>query len=82
VKTVPLHGKIAAGRVALVDDGDYELVVQHRWNAKEENPRRLSVWSLRHDVPHAARAYDAAALETYGEYACVNFPGSYLGTQP
>jgi hypothetical protein len=35
MKTVPLHGKIAAGRVALVDDEDYELVMQYRWNVLE-----------------------------------------------
>jgi|HubBroStandDraft_6_1064221.scaffolds.fasta_scaffold12327_2 hypothetical protein len=31
METVPLHGKKAAGRVALVDDEDYELVMQYRW---------------------------------------------------
>lgn len=31
MKTVPLHGKKAAGRVAVVDDEDYELVMQYRW---------------------------------------------------
>ena len=36
MKTVPLHGKKAAGRVALVDDGDYELVCQYRWHVFEE----------------------------------------------
>jgi hypothetical protein len=35
VKTVPLHGKKAAGRVALVDDDDFELVSQYRWYAWE-----------------------------------------------
>src|SRR5690242_1437897 len=29
--TVPLHGKKAAGRHALVDDEKYELVMQYRW---------------------------------------------------
>lgn len=33
MKTVPLYGKIAAGRVALVDDEDYDFVMQHRWSA-------------------------------------------------
>jgi AP2 domain len=28
---IPLGGQKAAGRVALVDIGDYELVSQHRW---------------------------------------------------
>jgi hypothetical protein len=31
MRTVPLHGKKAAGRVALVDDADYELVMRYRW---------------------------------------------------
>lgn len=35
MKTVPLHGKIAAGRVARVDDGDYDLVMQYRWHVIE-----------------------------------------------
>jgi hypothetical protein len=35
MKTVPLYGKVAAGRVALVDDEDYEVVMRHRWNVYE-----------------------------------------------
>ena len=35
MKTVPLYGKVAAGRVALVDDADYDLMMQHRWNVQE-----------------------------------------------
>ena len=34
--TVPLGGKKAAGRVALVDDEDYELVNQYRWHVRED----------------------------------------------
>jgi hypothetical protein len=36
MKTVPLHGKKVAGRVALVDDEDYELVVRYHWNVQED----------------------------------------------
>jgi len=32
---VPLHGKKAAGRVALVDDEDYDLVMQYSWHVDE-----------------------------------------------
>lgn len=33
---VPLYGKKAAGRIALVDDEDYDLVMQHRWRVYEK----------------------------------------------
>lgn len=32
---MPLHGDVAAGRVALVDEEDYELVSQYRWHASK-----------------------------------------------
>lgn len=35
MKKIPLYGVIAAGRVALVDDADYDLVSGYRWNARE-----------------------------------------------
>ncbi len=35
MKTVSLHGAKAAGRVALVDDEDYGLVMQYRWRVWE-----------------------------------------------
>lgn len=38
MKTVPLHGKLARGRVALVDDEDYDLVMQYRWYVIESLP--------------------------------------------
>lgn len=31
MKTVPLSGSKAAGRVALVDDEDYDLVMEYKW---------------------------------------------------
>jgi hypothetical protein len=33
---IPLSGKRAGGRVALVDADDYELVSQYRWNVHEK----------------------------------------------
>jgi hypothetical protein len=36
VKTVLLYGKKAAGRVALVDDEDYEVVSRYRWRVRED----------------------------------------------
>jgi len=39
MKTVPLRGAKAAGRVALVDDADYDLVMQYRWNVLEGAPQ-------------------------------------------
>jgi hypothetical protein len=35
MRTVPLYGKKAAGRVALVSDEDYDLVMKFRWNVWE-----------------------------------------------
>jgi|ERR1022692_1609203 hypothetical protein len=35
MRTIPLHGAKAAGRVALVDDEDYDLVMRYRWHARE-----------------------------------------------
>lgn len=38
---VPLYGKYARGRVALVDPEDFDLVMQYRWYVKETaRPRR------------------------------------------
>ena len=36
MRTVPLGGKKAAGRVALVDDADHDLVMQNRWRIEED----------------------------------------------
>jgi hypothetical protein len=52
VLTIPLHGRIAAGRVALIDDEDWELVSQYRWWVQEgqrpgrrpNGPYALTAW--------------------------------------
>ena len=35
MRTVPHSGKKAAGRIALVDDEDYDLIEQYRWYVEE-----------------------------------------------
>lgn len=39
MRTIPLSGKKAAGRLALVDDADYELVSQYRWHVNQQPSR-------------------------------------------
>jgi hypothetical protein len=46
--TVPLCGKKAAGRVVLIDDGDYELVSPYRWY----------IWEYRGRGPYARTNID------------------------
>lgn len=50
MKTVTLHGAKAAGRVALVDDEDYDLVMQYRWRVTEragtETTRPLGPYAI------------------------------------
>lgn len=36
MRTIPLSGAKAAGRVTRVDDGDYELAMQYRWHLVEK----------------------------------------------
>jgi hypothetical protein len=35
MKKIPLHGATARGRKALVDNEDYDLVIEYRWNVLE-----------------------------------------------
>src|SRR6266705_1673766 len=37
MREIPLGGQKAAGRVALVDDEDYETAMQYRWCVRERN---------------------------------------------
>jgi hypothetical protein len=34
-RAIQLHGKVAAGRIALVDEADYDLVAPYRWTVLE-----------------------------------------------
>lgn len=49
MKTVSLSGKKAAGRVALVDDEDYDLVMQHRWSLVESHGNVYAITNVRRD---------------------------------
>lgn len=37
MRTVVLYGSMARGRVALVDDADYDLVMRYRWRCQEQS---------------------------------------------
>lgn len=58
MRTVPLYGKNAAGRVALVDGEDYELVSQYRWHVQEDTrPGHRSGPYARTDVRQAGSGF-------------------------
>lgn len=42
--TIPLHGKHANGRYALVDDADYELVIPYSWHVVQRIRPNGSIW--------------------------------------
>lgn len=44
MKTIPLHGKYANGRSALIDDEDYELVMPYSWHAVQRTRPNGSIW--------------------------------------
>ena len=45
MKTVPLRGKLGVGRVALVDDEDYDLIAPYKWYARRGR-RTNSLYAL------------------------------------
>lgn len=48
---IPLHGKRAAGRVALIDEADHPLVMSYRWNVHESG---LSAYAMAYRVGSGA----------------------------
>jgi predicted nucleic acid-binding Zn ribbon protein len=64
VKEIPLYGKVAAGRVALVDDEDYGLVMQYRWWVKQDAPGRAYAVTLTNDTLGARRSIKMHKLIT------------------
>jgi hypothetical protein len=63
--TVPLYGAKAAGRDALVDDADYELVSQYRWN----------VWEVRRSNGTMAGPYARSLVSTGGSKITIYMHG-------
>jgi hypothetical protein len=59
MKEIPLTGTKAAGRVALVDDGDYELVSGHRWRVYERQRPSGTI-----DGPYARTHWHRGTLHT------------------
>jgi hypothetical protein len=55
MKEIPLNGKKAAGRVALIDDEDYDLVMQYKWYVDERF--REGVKGTWHSGPRAVATY-------------------------
>src|SRR5215469_13359184 len=72
MKPVPLHGNLAAGRVALVDDEDYELVSQYRWNVYER--RRASAPRIHGPYAHGRMIGDHTYAKVYMHRLLVAWP--------
>lgn len=73
MREIKLYGARAAGRVALVDDADYDLVVSHRWFAHE-----VKVAGRRDHGPYAyANAYrNGHRTRIYMHALIAGFPGA------
>lgn len=72
MKVIPLSGRHGAGRVALVDEQDYERLAQHRWwfrsgyAYRTEGRRgqgRHTVWMHREVLGVGPRAVDAIEVD-------------------
>ncbi len=68
MREIPLGGE--RGGIALV--GDTRL---SKWHAQIKAHGQQRYLGLFTDEVEAARAYDAAASEAFGEYALLNFEG-------
>lgn len=49
MRTIPLGGKVAAGRVALIDDADYDLIAGYSWCASEHPGVTYALTAIQRD---------------------------------
>lgn len=76
MRTVPLGGKKAAGRVAVVDDEDYDLVMQYRWWAWERaQGERRPYGPYAQGGPAGHRVYMHTLITGYARTDHVNHNG-------
>jgi hypothetical protein len=71
MKAIPLHGQAAAGRAALIDDEDFDLVSHYRWHVSE-----VARPGCRPCGPYAA-----ASLKRGGRTVTVLMHGLILGVK-
>ena len=58
MREIALHGVKAAGRVALVDDEDYELVSQYRWRVLENKRASSGPYATAHSPTVDGNRFD------------------------
>lgn len=78
---------LTQGKVAFVDDNDYDMLIQYKWYTHFVGNNWYACWRVRikykgwhmhggyfNDEEAAAREYDRRARLLFGEFAYLNFP--------